>query len=268
MGLLKSKAVVLQYQNISHDKDNFLETWISCDSFREQLEYISKNNISIIPLEDAVAYIKGGLRLKQQSFSLTFDTGFIELYTLCFPLIKKYGFPATFFIRPDTVGKKETIKGRDVEYMNWNQIRELKREGMTIGFYGCKGQWLSNTPLKEIREEIVKGEALFRQELKNRTVFYAVKDDAPTKQMIDLFKEKGLEAVFCQTPTRQRVHHYAIGRVQIDDNDFNIFLIKLTRTYIIFKDSRYWKQIRQCRLDKVVHFFSNIINRIKKKEIY
>lgn len=58
----------MQYQNISDDKENFLDTWIYHKCFEEQLDYISKNNISIIPLEDTVAYINGDLRLKKQSF--------------------------------------------------------------------------------------------------------------------------------------------------------------------------------------------------------
>lgn len=104
MGFLKSKAAILQYQNISEDTDNFLDTWIYYKSFEEQLDHLSRNNFPVISLHDAVAYIKGHLKLQKQSFSLTFDTGFLELYTLCFPLLKKYGYPATFFIHPDTIG--------------------------------------------------------------------------------------------------------------------------------------------------------------------
>ena len=267
MGFLKNKAVILQYQNISHDKNNFLDTWICYKCFEEQLEFFTDNDIPIIPLKDTVEYIKGNLSLKNQSFSLTFDTGFIELYTLCFPLLKKYGFPATFFIRSDTVGKLDSIRDRKVQYMNWDQIREIEKAGMTIGMYGCKGEWLSNTPFNVIKDEITEARAIFKRELKNKIMFYAVKDDPPTKPMADLFKEEGFDAAFCMTPTKQKVHRYAVGRIQVDDNDLNIFLIKVSRMYIIFKDTRYWKYIRKYKLDKVVHFFSDTINRLKGKEM-
>ena len=138
MGFLRNKAAVLQYQNISEDETNFLDTWIHYKCFEEQLDYFSKNNIPIISLCDVDAYIRGGLHMKKQSFSLTFGTGFVELYTLCYPLLKKYGYPVTFFIRPDAVGKTEGIHGRMVQYMNGEQIRELKRGGIAIGMYGCK----------------------------------------------------------------------------------------------------------------------------------
>ena len=266
MGFLKNKAVVLQYQNISDDKQNFLDTWIYRESFEDQLSYFSKNDASIIPLEDTVAYIKGDLRLNKQSFSLTFDTGYIELYTLCYPLLKKYGYPATFFIRPDTVGQTGCIEGRSVQYMNWGQIRELLKGGMTIGLYGCRGKWLPKTPLSEIEDEINKAKSIFEGKLKRQITFYGVREGVPTKPMVNLFKREGLNAVFCQTPTEQRTHPYAVGRIQIDDNDFNIFLVKISKTYILFKDSRYWKYIRQYKIDKAAHRVSDTVNRVKSKK--
>jgi peptidoglycan/xylan/chitin deacetylase (PgdA/CDA1 family) len=265
MGFLKNKAVVLQYQNISDDKQNFLDTWIYHESFEDQLSYFSKNNASIIPLEDTVAYLNGDLRLKKQSFSLTFDTGFIELYTLCYPLLKKYGYPATFFIRPDTVGKTETLNGRNVQYMNWDQIRELAKEGATIGLYGCKGKWLSKTPLSEIEDEITKSKSIFEKKLERKVVYYGVRVGVPTKPMVDLFQREGFNSVLCQTPTKQKTQSYAVGRIQIDDNDFNIFLFKISKTYIFFKDSRYWKYIRQYKIDKAAHRVSDTVNRVKGK---
>ncbi len=265
MGSLRSKATVLQYQNISEDKTNCLDTWVYYKCFEEQLDYFSKNNIPIIPLCDVDAYIRGSLHVEKQSFSLTFDTGYIELYTLCYPLLKKYGYPATFFIRPDTVGKTEDVHGRRVQYMNWDQIRELERDGITIGMYGCKGRWLSKTSLEEVKNEIIEAKALFKRELERPFIYYEVREGNPTAKMVDLFKREGFNTVLCQTPTKQRTHPYAIGRIQIDDNDLNIFLVKISKTYIFFKDSRYWKYIRQYKIDKVAHRISDTVNRVKGK---
>ncbi len=268
MGYLKNRAAVLQYQNISEDKQNFLDTWIHYKCFEEQLDYISKNNIPIIPLCDVDAYLRGSLHVGMQSFSLTFDTGYAELYTLCYPLLKEHGYPATFFIRPDTIGKTRNINGREASYMNWDQICELAENGMTIGMYGCRGKMVSSTPLEEIEEEIRKFKSVFEKKLERKVVYYGVIEGVPTKPMVSLFKREGFNAVFCQAPTKQKTHSYAVGRIQIDDNDLNILLIKTSKAYIFFKDSRYWSFGRKCRLDKVIHFVSNIINRLKgKKEI-
>ncbi len=265
MGYLHNKAAVLQYQNICEDKANFLDTWVHYKCFEEQLDYFSRNNIPIIPLCDVDAYLRGSLHVEKQSFSLTFDTGYVELYTLCYPLLKKHGYTATFFIRPDTIGKTEDIHGRRVQYMNWDQIRELQKDGIAIEIYGCKGRWLSKTPLEEVKNEIIEAKALFKSELERPFIYYGVREGNPTTEMVNLFKKEEIKAVFCQAPTKQRTHHYAIGRIQIDDNDLNILLIKTRKTYVFFKDSRYWSFGRKCKLDKVIHFVSNTINWVKKK---
>ncbi len=187
MGYLKNKAAVLQYQNISEDKTNFLDTWIYYKCFEEQLDYLSKKNIPIIPLDDVVAYLSGDLDLKKQSFSLTFDSGYIELYTLCYPLIKRYGFPATFFIRPDTIGKAVKLNGKDVQYMNWGHIQELSKNGMTIGLFGCRGDAFT----EKIEGEIKKFKQKFEYELGRKMVYYCVSDGVTTNSMLNLLKREG-----------------------------------------------------------------------------
>ena len=150
--------------------------------------------------------------------------------------------------------------------MNWDQIRELLKGGATIGLYGCKGKWLSKISLSEIEDEITKSKSIFKRELKRQIKFYGVREGVPTKSIVNLFKKEGIKAVFCQTPTEQRTHPYAIGRIQIDDNDLNIFLVKISKTYIFFKDSRYWKYIRQYKIDKAAHRVSDTVNRVKNKK--
>lgn len=268
MRLFKNKAIVLQYQNISEDTENFLDTWIYHKSFEEQLEFFSKNDFPIISLSDVIAYLNGKLHIKKQSFCLTFDTGFVEHFTLGYPLLKKFGYPATFFVRIDTIGKKDCIRGRNVQYMDWDQNREQANAGMTIGLYGCKGQWLTKTPLEDVEKEVADAKEALKKELKMQVAYYGVREGVPSRDKIDFIKKEGFEAVLCQSPTKQRLHPYAVGRVQIDDNDFNIFLIKVSYGYIIFKDSRYWKFIRGYKLDRFVHMISNFTNRLKGKEVY
>ncbi|MBW2206204.1 MAG: hypothetical protein JRG79_04780, partial [Deltaproteobacteria bacterium] len=49
----------------------------------------------------------------------------------------------------------------------------------------------------------------------------------------------------------------------MDDDDFNIFLTKVSRTYLFFKDKRSWKYIRTYKLDRVAHRLSETLDRIR-----
>ena len=59
---------------------------------------------------------------------LTFDDSKASHYTVVRPLLKKYGFGATFFI---TEGF--TFRTNKDDYLTWEQIAELNRDGFEIG---------------------------------------------------------------------------------------------------------------------------------------
>ena len=58
---------------------------------------------------------------------LTFDDATASQYSVVAPLLKEYGFGATFFICEFPPNFSDTTK-----YMNWRQIRELDRMGFEI----------------------------------------------------------------------------------------------------------------------------------------
>src|SRR5512138_601475 len=59
---------------------------------------------------------------------LTFDDSVASHYTVARPLLKQYGFGASFFI---TEGFSFRTNKKD--YMTWEQIAELHRDGFEIG---------------------------------------------------------------------------------------------------------------------------------------
>ena len=59
---------------------------------------------------------------------LTFDDSVVSHYTVARPLLKRYGFGATFFIT-EGFGFRTNKK----DYMTWEQIAELHRDGFEVG---------------------------------------------------------------------------------------------------------------------------------------
>ncbi|MES2238961.1 MAG: polysaccharide deacetylase family protein [Bacteroidota bacterium] len=59
---------------------------------------------------------------------LSFDDAPISHYTIVAPLLKKYGFKATFFVCEFPPNFSDNSK-----YMNWTQIKKLDRMGLEIG---------------------------------------------------------------------------------------------------------------------------------------
>ena len=80
---------------------------------------------------------------------LTFDDSKASHYTVVRPLLKKYGFGATFFI---TEGF--TFRTDKDEYLTWDQIAELHRDGFEIGNHTRDHMGLSKANLPKAKEQI------------------------------------------------------------------------------------------------------------------
>lgn len=80
---------------------------------------------------------------------LTFDDSKASHYTVVRPLLKKYGFGATFFI---TEGF--TFRTNKDDYLTWEQIAELHRDGFEIGNHTRDHMGLSKANLPKAKEQI------------------------------------------------------------------------------------------------------------------
>jgi peptidoglycan-N-acetylglucosamine deacetylase len=80
---------------------------------------------------------------------LTFDDSKASHYTVVRPLLKKYGFGATFFI---TEGF--TFRTNKDDYLTWEQIAALHREGFEIGNHTRDHMGLSKANLPKVKEQV------------------------------------------------------------------------------------------------------------------
>src|SRR5919106_5220785 len=80
---------------------------------------------------------------------LTFDDSKASHYTVVRPLLKKYGFGATFFI---TEGFSFATNKED--YLTWEQIAELHRDGFEIGNQTRDHKGVSKASLAALREQV------------------------------------------------------------------------------------------------------------------
>lgn len=102
---------------------------VSPQKFEEQLRWLKDNNYQTINPRDLADPDKKSLsqisNLKLKSVILTFDDGYRDAYTEAFPILKKYGFKGVFYIITDYVEKPE--------HASWNELKQMKQEGMIIG---------------------------------------------------------------------------------------------------------------------------------------
>jgi len=104
-----------------------LDLSVTPENFEAQLAYLKEAGFSTISLDDLTYHLAGLKSLPEKPIILTFDDGYADSYTNAFPLLKKYGFTATFFL------VTQPIDYGDPNYLSWDNVVEMHEAGMDFG---------------------------------------------------------------------------------------------------------------------------------------
>jgi peptidoglycan/xylan/chitin deacetylase (PgdA/CDA1 family) len=83
---------------------------------------------------------------------ITFDDGYSGNYAYAFPLLKKYGFTATFFVTAGTTGSEHM--------MDWLQLKEMSDGGMQVESHTLTHPFLRQLDEAGQRKELVDSKLL------------------------------------------------------------------------------------------------------------
>lgn len=93
----RENVLILTYHRFSRKKE---ASKISAEEFESHLEYLKKNH-RVLPLAEAIEFLRNGKTLPPNTTVITIDDGYKDAYEIAFPLLKKFGFPATVYAITD-----------------------------------------------------------------------------------------------------------------------------------------------------------------------
>lgn len=94
--------------------------FVSPEMFEKQMEYLKNKNYKTLSMQEFYDLVKSGINPSQKSVLITLDDSNSNNYTYAYPILKKYGFVATFFIISARSG------------INKSQLIEMSNNGMDI----------------------------------------------------------------------------------------------------------------------------------------
>lgn len=114
----------------------------SYDLTPEQLEahfqYLKTNGYQPITAAQFIEYQKKPVLFPPKPVVLTFDDGTKSHYTQVLPLLKKYGFKATFYIFTNA------MRGSKERWLRWDEVSEIAKAGMDIGSHTVSHPYLTS----------------------------------------------------------------------------------------------------------------------------
>lgn len=123
----RDRVIVLMYHDVSPKPLN--DKSLTVDRFERQLEMMKAEGFHWITMDQYVNFVTGKASVPDNAVLLTFDDGYESFYNYAYPLLRKYGAPATNFLIVGTVGNP---KAKGVPKLNWAQVREMHRNGISF----------------------------------------------------------------------------------------------------------------------------------------
>ena len=150
-------AVVLIYHRFGDQR--YPSTNVRKAQFEDQIKILAEGEYQFPnPLEFA-ARIARGRAPSDLSILVTIDDAYRSVLEFAWPILKSQGIPLTLFIATDPVD------GGQPGYLNWDEIRELERQGVVIGHHGAAHGHMTEMSIREALKDIRRASHRFKAEL-------------------------------------------------------------------------------------------------------
>ncbi|MFW6341189.1 MAG: polysaccharide deacetylase family protein, partial [Wenzhouxiangella sp.] len=119
-------AVVLVYHHVSESTP--ASTSVTPARFAAHLDYLDGEGFAVWPVERLLAaVIDRAEAVPERVVAITFDDAYASVYETAWPMLKERGWPFAVFVNTDA------IDAGHAPYMDWDALRELHADGVTIG---------------------------------------------------------------------------------------------------------------------------------------
>src|SRR5438105_1312031 len=225
------------------DKVRYPGTEITPAAFEAQMKELKDRGITVISMQDLLAWKRGEKNIPPRCAVITFDDGYKSQYEVAWPILKKYGYPFTMFIYTEGVRGGSLGGGGAI---TWEQLADMRDNGVDIEAHSATHQDLreghaitlaspggkkTRTKLtgpqyeQWVQNEVVGCKQLLEQRLGIKINCFAVPFGNDNEHVKELARNAGYEAMFTVygQPITFTSAMDSIGRYAIEANKPKVF---------------------------------------------
>lgn len=165
---------------------------------------------------EAISFVRllhaknGRKELPPKPIILTFDDGHTSVFDHAFPVMWKYNWPGEAFVITGRVGSPG--------YMDWNQLKELSDNGISIQSHTHTHSLLNSLSSQDISRELIMSKTAIEDKLGNDVTALAVSMGGYPKSLKALARDLGYDIV-CTS-------YYGINNLESDFFHLKRIMIK------------------------------------------
>ncbi len=222
---------ILMYHGVSDGKNSTM--FVAPVNFEKQMKFLHDGGYTVISLDDLVNGIEEGGSFGSKTVAITFDDGYEDNYVSAFPVLARYGMPATIFIITGYMSGKEG-------YLNWDQVRLMSRNGIHFGGHTRNDVYLPSIEKEAILwDEIAGSKEDIEKNTGKEASFFCYPTGGFSEKVKEIVKKAGYKGA-CTTNRGRRTAGdvYELSRVKITDSDGTKplhFRAKLSGYYNLFR---------------------------------
>jgi len=178
---------------------------VSKSLFGRCLYSIKKASIPVMCLADLVklSYTNSYKR----AISITFDDGWDSDYKIAFPVLKEYGFKATFFITTDWINKKGYVQEK------W--LKEMSQSGMEIGSHTLSHRYLTRLSEDKVYKEFYDSRCKLEDILGKEVTAVSIPGGEYNGKIIKLAYKAGYKIIATSKPGINLAGSTLVNRIPI-----------------------------------------------------
>jgi len=149
------RVPILMYHGVRDESESghpYYQTNTSPAVFAGQMQYLRDNGYEVLDLAEASRSLELG-ESKGRRVVITFDDGYKDFYANAYPILRDYGFTATVFVISGITGEAG-LRFKRHECMTWQEVREIKGNGIGIGSHTATHPQLKTLSKAGIDREI------------------------------------------------------------------------------------------------------------------
>ena len=201
-------------------------------AFEAQMEFLARNGYHVVPLHKLAGFLEGREALPPKTVAITIDDGYKSTFEIAWPILRKFGFPATVYLYTDFVGAGDALTWAQMKDMTATGLVDIQPHSKTHANLTLQLPGETEARYRDrIRREVDVPVAILRDRLAMTSFSYAYPYGDVNDYVVELLSKQKVDHGVTVTPGGNVFYAYPLmlrRSMVFGNDDLDAFKAKLT----------------------------------------